>query len=580
MYQRQVRIRCISTMPSSRITVEYQIPPELKMDVVKYVAAQEPITILDVRTTDGRLFDVGWMKMAQVDRTWREITVQTPTVWADSVCDLAHRDAMRYFVQTASKVALTLDLDRLLQGCYARRTLDSLHWLVDRHATELKRAKYIKSTLLSGSTIWTHLNCLTTSLGPHGWPNLFSFEVYDRLRDLTCHTTPGMEFPRIIDPNIQNLELVPCETVSVNEESEAGIITKFTHRPCWVTAPVTDSEPALQWISTFTRARSITLNGFCLRDRPNPERREFVNLPSLTRLNLRGPHITHMFDFAASIRPDPFRRLHVATTLGERFNPPPEAIEHSGLTDLTSVDMIVEGTASMRWTTICTPGTRAHVKPAFCDGQTVECLSAEENSKATFYWRAGAMSRKCAVIFVAPYDPFLGIASDNITHLTIRELSRPHKSGRTWQRTAIDYDFVTSLTNLETLKIEDERAVYALGLSINSRKLKTIELVCRHEWHGPSGMLDLIALVSDAARKSETRITVKLTGVRRWWDQEQASHARRSRTYDLVDERVKDEEIETDRAHEDIMKDLQDARRKLAEAEVSNEQKPNIIGEF
>ncbi|KZV60658.1 hypothetical protein PENSPDRAFT_671518 [Peniophora sp. CONT] len=542
------------------------VPPELRAEIMLYVAAEDPIRVLDNRNRSDNVFDEGWMKLSHSSAIWRSTSLQLPALWADNVCAYPHVDALQTFVKRAQKVPLTVDVDLLLKGCYSKRDMTAVIWLTGDGRATLKKAKTISSTLLRDKRVWTRFNCLTTSLGPEVWPNLFAYAVYDKLTTLVYHMTPEMDFPRLIDPNIQVLEIVPCETNEMTEGSEGGIVSLYRQSPCWAVGPVMDTDTLLAWISTYHRAKSITINAITISDNPNSRARSPEMLPLLERLDLRGPRVDNLLQFAQLIQPDPFERTRIATCLGNAYTPPANALEHAGLAGKQDLEMITECSRDMRWTTMCTRNSRSMSGPVFCDGEDIPCLTAEKNTSATFYWRKDAISRANLHMIFETFDLLLGIPESNITSLVIKELSRPHEGDIVWQRQALRYDFIGELVHLREIRIEDERVAFSALCAVKSEMLENVHIVCRADWTGKSGLSEVHDIMDSFAKLWKKKVRVTVSGARRAWDEVAVDNLKNAKYYTFVDQRQVVEGIESERAAKGVWRDLQIAEQEYREA--------------
>ncbi|VDB99228.1 unnamed protein product [Peniophora sp. CBMAI 1063] len=375
-----------------------------------------------------------------------------------------------------------------------------------------------------------------------------------------------MDWPRLIDSKLQRVEIVVCETVTARERHSAGWSKTYLHRPAWYAAANRTTEDLLDWFQLYKRAEVITLNAINITDRGNVHVHEPVYLPSLKRLDLRGPAVTNMFEFASMLSPAPSCALTVLSAIDGMFIPPTDALKCSGLNGTTALDMIVEASIGVRWTTVCESHSRDDRRPAFADGEEISELTGEDEGKASFYVRPGAVSRRQLTVTPQDHDPLLAFAQDSIQRLVIREIGRMHRGVRTWITDAFDFDFLTNLTHVTTVEFEDER-VSAMALkSVTSPLLESVAFTCRPDWRGPSGLSSFAENVVSAAKIQRKQLHVTIYGAVRWWDEGAIEDLETSRHIKFKDARETWLGIEAKRQEDPIRRDLQRARRELEEA--------------
>lgn len=304
--------------------------------------------------------------------------------------------------------------------------------------------------------------------------------------------TAGMDLPRIIDANLVVLEIVSYETQTTNDLDQGRIITRFKNTPLWMQAPIVDMDTVVQWLNMLCRAETVTLDALSFEDDPEQNTDGTLPLPLLWEFHIYGPHTDRLLRLASLIeQPEP-TVMSVAYDLGTVYAPPHAMLVHAGLVGLGNLDLIVEAGNDRSWSTIAMEGTRRTHIWAFCNGRPFPSCSPDFASNTSFYCRKGAVSRKSLPSDANARNEYHSLLSQNVTYLLVRPLTRQHAGRETWHLESTDYRFMSNLTALRTIVIEDEHHVSSILRRVMTNCLECVIYVCQPDWEGKSGLMDLL----------------------------------------------------------------------------------------
>ncbi|VDC04054.1 unnamed protein product [Peniophora sp. CBMAI 1063] len=450
----------------------------------------------------------------------------------------------------------------------------------------LKRAKVIISSLMRHQNLSSPFDVFHP-LQSKPWAAAFHFGVYKDLTRLTFHVSDANDIPTLLDSRLEYLEIVTVEAFETLTEEDDVFLSSYSHDSTWKSGPIFDLDVLIDRICMNTRLRTLVVD--TLRLSAGAHRNSSRNsLTDLKYIELRGPDLADLSRFLSSIGLGATCQYRIACHISD-LQLPVQLLDLANLRDCTEVRAVFEVARRTQWITMASTHEAAAEQPAFCDGdeglqkhhadapclQTpATCITAERRGNANVLLRNDAVSRKVCGLDIVRVDALMSVPSHCIKHLTIRELTRTYNGERVWQPDSLDIDFVRSLRSVATVRIEDEWLATMVSSALNSSDLETITIVFRKEWEGDTNHILLRRAVRAAANKSTHRVTVVLTGVKRWRDTVAIGHMHEEAGIDVSDERQEVHGIDAVKMKDQWEGDLQKNAVRLKAARVSQSRIP------